>query len=101
MPQTLIPPAGYIVLLDSGPYSTAIGTTRRDTVDGPFQRARVVLHDQLTHRPMRETWSSAATGEWQFHNLRAGTFYAVTVDPLGLKNGDIVTDIVLPAPPAP
>lgn len=85
----------------SGVHSTAVGTIRRDTVVGPFQRARVVLHDQAAHIAMREVWSDAATGQWQFHNLRAGTYYATTIDPLGLKNGDIVTDIVVPAPPAP
>lgn len=86
---------------DGGPYSTAVGTIRRDTTDGPFQRALVVLHDQPSHRVVRTMWSDAATGQWQFHNLRAGTYYAITIDPLGLKNGDIVTDIVVPAPPAP
>ena len=82
----------------SGPHMTGIGTTRRDTEDGPFQRAKVVLHDQASHRAVREVWSDAVTGQWQFHNLRAGTYYAITIDPLGLKNGDIVTHIVVPTP---
>jgi hypothetical protein len=84
--------------VNGGPHSTPVGTTRRDTVDGPFQHARVVLHDQFSHQPLRGVWSSAVTGQWQFNNLRAGTYYAITIDPLGLKNGDIVTDIVVPTP---
>ena len=93
--------AQRIDLYNGGPHSTPVGTVRRDTVEGPLQRALVVLHDQPTRRPVREMWSDATTGQWQFHGLRAGTFYAATFDPLGLKNGDIVTDIVVPAPPAP
>lgn len=85
----------------SGPHSTPVGSVRRDSEDGPFQRACVVLHDQASHMPMREMWSDATTGQWQFHNLRSGTYYATTIDPLGLKNGDIVTGIVVPAPPEP
>lgn len=85
-------------VVDSGPHSTGIGTTRRDTDDGPFQRARVVLHDQPTHRPVREMFSDAVTGQWQFHYLRPGIYYAIAIDPLGLKNGDIVTHIVVPTP---
>lgn len=95
------PASQQVALYDGGPHSTPVGTVRRDTEEGPFQRALVVLHDQPTRRPVREMWSDAATGQWQFHNLRAGTYYAITVDPLGLKNGDIVTSIVVPAPPAP
>jgi hypothetical protein len=82
----------------SGPYSTAIGTTRRDSDTGPFQRAKVVLHVQASHRPARELWSDTETGEYQFQYIAAGTYYAITIDPLGLKNGDIITDIVVPTP---
>lgn len=94
-------PAGLALSpFDYGPHSTAVGTVRRDSITGPLQRARVVLHDQLAYRPVREMWSDAVTGQWQFHTLRAGTYYAITFDPMRLKNGDIVTDIVVPAPPS-
>lgn len=84
--------------LDYGVHSTAVGTTRRDTDTGPFQRANVVLFDQARMLAIREMWSDAATGQWQFHNLRAGKFFVISPDPLGLKNGEIVTDIVVPTP---
>jgi hypothetical protein len=83
---------------DYGVHSTAVGTTRRNTVDGPFQRANVVLFDQSRMLAIREMWSDETTGQWQFHNLRAGVFFVVSPDPLGLKNGEIVTDIVVPTP---
>lgn len=86
------------VPFDYGVHSTAIGTTRRDTDTGPFQRANVVLFDQSRMLAIREMWSDSTTGQWQFHNLRPGKFFVVSPDPLGLKNGEIVTDIVVPAP---
>jgi len=82
----------------TGPHSLPVGTTRRDSAEGPFQRARVVLHEQTSCRPARETWSDAQTGEYQFHGVAPGVYYVVTVDPLRLKNGDVATDIGVPAP---
>lgn len=98
MAQTLIPPAGYILLLDAGPYS-ATGTTKNTgTPSNTPVRRRVRLHDQPTGRALREVWSDASTGSYTFTNLRAGVFYVMTLDHTGAYNGEITTDIVVPAP---
>jgi hypothetical protein len=82
-----------------GPHATNTGTTTLLTIDGTPVRRRVRLHDQPTGRIVRETWSDAATGQWRFENIRAGTYYAVAFDHTGAYSGVVETDIVVPTPP--
>ena len=88
----------YTKLQDFGPYSTDIGTTTLLTAEGAPVRRRVRLHDQATGLAIRETWSDAITGQWQFQNIRAGTYYAVAFDHTGAYSGVVETDIVVPTP---
>jgi hypothetical protein len=82
----------------SGTYNIS-GTVKVEAgaVDTPVYR-RVRLHDQPTGRLLREVWSAAGTGAWTFEGIRAGVFFVMTRDHTGVYNGEIVTDIVVPAP---
>lgn len=81
-----------------GSHSTPVGTTKRTgTPDAPT-RVRVALFDQPSGRMLREMWSDETTGAYQFHQLRAGTYFVVTFDHTGAYNGETTTDIVVPAP---
>lgn len=83
----------------SGPYSTPAGTTKNTgTPSNTPVRRRVRLHDQPSGRALREVWSDAATGAYTFANIRAGLFFVMTLDHTGVYNGEITTDIVVPAP---
>ena len=85
----------------NGPYSTPVGTTKNTgTPDVPVRR-RAHLHDQPTGRLMRVMWSDQVTGEHQFHGLREGVYFVAAFDHTGVYNGEIATDIVVPAPPTP
>lgn len=90
---------------DDGPYDTPLvdgqlpRTLNSGTPNTPVHR-RVRLHDQVTGKPLREVWSNPVTGAWQFTGIRAGTFFVVAFDHTGQYNGEIATDIVLPAPGA-
>lgn len=92
--------AAVHVLGGMGPYSTAAGTTKNTGTPNAPVRRRVRLHDQATGRLLRETWSDAETGAYQFANLPAGTYYVTSFDHTGTYNGEIMTDVVLPAPGA-
>lgn len=82
---------------ENGPYSTAVGTTKNTgTPDAPVRR-RVRIFDQLNGRLQREMWSDAATGQYQFHGLRGSVYMVTAYDHTGLYNGEIMTDVVLPA----
>jgi hypothetical protein len=82
----------------SGTLSTPAGSTANIGSPNSPVRRRVRLHDQPTGRLLRETWSAAGTGVFQFHYLRAGTFYVAAFDHTGQNNGVVTTDIVVPAP---
>lgn len=41
---------------------------------------RVRLHERLTGRPVRETWSRPADGFYEFTKIRAGIYYVVAFD---------------------
>lgn len=87
--------------INGGPYSTTIGSTKNiGTPTNTPVRRRVRLHDQPTGRLVGETWSDPATGAYQFVGLREGVFYAVAFDHTGQYNGQVMTDVVLPAPGA-
>ena len=92
---------GALFLVDpvnSGPYSTPLAQTTLLTETGTPVRRRVRLHDQPTGRVVREMWSDPVSGNYQFVGLRAGTYYITAFDHTGLYNGEVVTDVVLPAP---
>jgi hypothetical protein len=76
-----------------------VGTTKviGDPTNLPVRR-RVRLHDQRSGRVVREVWSNAATGEYAFSNLRAGTYYVTAFDHTGAYNGVIETDLVPEVP---
>lgn len=86
----------------SGPYSTPAGTTKNigSPADLPVRRL-VRLHDQPTGRLLRDLWSDPVTGAYQFDYLRAGRFFVIAFDHTGQYNGEVVTGISLPTPPAP
>lgn len=90
--------AAVHVLGGMGHYSTAAGTTKKTGTPNVLVRRRVRLHDQPTGRLLREVWSDAATGAYQFTSLPAGTYYVTAFDHTGEYNGEIMTDVVLPTP---
>lgn len=82
-----------------GPYSTPVGTTKNivNPTDLPVRR-RVRLHDQATGLLLREVWSDATTGQYQFHGLRAGAYFVIAFDHTGQYGAQVEADIVLPVP---
>jgi len=87
----------HINPFDYGTYSTPLPATTKNigTPNAPVRR-RVCLYDQLTGRILRELWSNALTGEYQFKALRVGTFFIISFDHTGTYNGEVVTGIKLP-----
>ena len=86
--------------IENGPHSTPVGTTSKIGVPtntpGSF---RVHIHDQFTGRLQRVAWSTpSTTGQYQFHGLRASTYYVAAFDHTNTYGGVIETDIVLPVP---
>jgi hypothetical protein len=79
---------------DAGAYRIA-GTTKNEAgaVDTPVRR-RVRLHEQLTGRPVADTWSDATTGAYEFSALALGTYYVTAFDHTGQFAGVIETDVV-------
>ena len=84
----------------TGPYSTPLPASTKNIgspADLPVRR-RVRLHDQATGLLLREMWSDAATGQYQFHGLPAGAYFVIAFDHTGQYNGEVVTGITLPTP---
>lgn len=81
----------------AGPHEL-VGTTSNTGSPNTFVRRRVRLHDQATGELLREVWSNAADGSYAFAGLPSGTFYVLALDHTGTYNGEITTDIVVPAP---
>jgi uncharacterized surface anchored protein len=90
--------AGRFDSADGGSHSTPLAQTTLLTETGTPVRRRVRLHDQTTGRVVREMWSDPVTGDYQFVGLRAGTYYITAFDHTGAYNGEVITDVVLPAP---
>ncbi|OGB19436.1 MAG: hypothetical protein A2W72_24275 [Burkholderiales bacterium RIFCSPLOWO2_12_67_14] len=86
--------------IENGAYSTPVGSTSKiGTPSNTLGSYRVHIHDQFTGRLQRVGWSTpATTGQWQFHGLRASTYYVAAFDHTGQYGGVIETDIVLPTP---
>ena len=73
---------------DGGNYRV-VGTTEVEgSPDTPVFR-KVVLHDQLSGRVVRATWSHPVTGVYAFERIRLGVFYIVSFDHTGLHRGVI------------
>ena len=86
--------------IENGPYSTPVGSTSKiGTPTNTPGSYRVHIHDQFTGRLQRVVWSTpSTTGQYQFHGLRASTYYVAAFDHTGAYGGVIETDIVLPVP---
>jgi len=70
------------------------GTTRNTGTPPTPVRRRVRLHRQTDGLMMAEVWSDAATGEYVFSLIAAGTYYVTAFDHTGLFGGVIETDVV-------
>ncbi len=70
------------------------GTTRNTGTPPTPVRRRVRLHRQSDGLLVKETWSAAATGEYVFDFVAAGTYYVTAFDHTGLYGGVIETDVV-------
>lgn len=84
--------AAHIDLNDGGPYRIT-GTV---TELGAVGMYRVRLHDQLTGRCIRETWS-AADGSYSFTNLNAKQKYVVAFDHTTPLQSAAIQDKVVPS----
>ena len=83
--------------LDSGSYRIT-GTTKNKAMpsDIPVAR-RVRLHEQISGRLVRETWSDATTGAYSFTGLRLTAYYVVSFDHTGTFGG-VIADNLTPEP---
>ena len=73
---------------DGGNYRV-VGTTEVEgSPDTPVFR-KVVLHDQLSGRVVRATWSHPVTGVYAFERIRLGVYYIVSFHHTGLHRGVI------------
>ena len=79
---------------DGGVYRVAATVKIKGTPNTPVAR-RVVLHDQLSGRVVRSTWSDAATGAYAFERIRRGPFYVAAFDHTGDKRAEIVDNLTL------
>lgn len=92
----------YLSPMWSGPYQTPVGTLKNTGTPSNLPvRRRVRLHHQPTGAVVREAWSDAQTGAYQFSRLPAGTYYVVAFDHTLQYSGVTETDVVLPVPPTP
>lgn len=73
--------------VDGGPFDISGTVKISGTPDVPAAR-RVRLHDRLSGRPVRETWSSV-DGAYSFPKMRPGSWYVIGFDHLGNYNAVI------------
>ena len=74
-----LPPIARYDTIDGGD-KTISGTVY---LKGPPQvvaARRVRLHERLTGRPVRETWSRPADGYYEFTKIKASIYYVVAFD---------------------
>lgn len=76
---------------DGGKFKIVGTVKEKGTPSVPVYR-RVVLHDQLTGRMLRVTWSNPVTGAYQFLNIRAGLYYVVTFDHTATAYRAVIAD---------
>lgn len=77
---------------DAGDLRIAGTTKNTGTPELPVRR-RVRLHEQITGRPVADTWSDAATGAYAFNNIGPGIYYVTGFDHTGQFSGVIETDV--------
>lgn len=75
---------------DGGPYQIVSTVAIDSTPDIPVRR-KVRLICTRSGRLVRETWSDAATGVYQFRNIRRGPWTIITHDYTGTYNA-VVAD---------
>ena len=82
---------------DGGAYRIT-GTTKNKATpsDIPVAR-RVRLHEQISGRIVRETWSDATTGAYSFTGIRLTTYYVVSFDHTNTFGG-VIADNLTPEP---
>lgn len=80
-----------------GPERLTGTTSKVGSPNVPVRRS-VRLHDQASGFALRQTWSDAVTGAYEFVGIRAGTYYVASFDHTRFHNGEITTDIVVPVP---
>jgi hypothetical protein len=83
---------------DSG-LGTIAGTAKNiaTPANAPVFR-RIRLHEQVTGRFVRETWSDATTGAYSFTGLRLTSYYIVGFDHTNTYGGVIETDVTPEVP---
>ena len=74
-----------------------VGTTKNTGTPPAPVRRRVRLHEQISGRIVRETWSDATTGAYSFTGLRLTTYYVVGFDHTGAFGG-VIADNLTPEP---
>lgn len=79
-------------LWNFGDYRITGTTKNTGTPEEPVRR-RVRLHDQATGAVLREVWSDATTGAYDFDRIRMGVFYVTAFDHTGQFSGVIETDV--------
>lgn len=77
---------------DRGAYRIADVVVIQGAPDIPVSR-RVLLHDQLSGRVLRSTWSDPVTGAYSFERIRMGRFYVVAFDHTGDKRAVIADNL--------
>lgn len=77
---------------DSGAYEIRGSVKNIGSPNTPVFR-RLRLHEQISSRFIRETWSDSVTGAYLFDNLRLTTYYVVSFDHTGTYNGVIKSDV--------
>jgi hypothetical protein len=95
-PKLQIHPGSMLLLRDVlfGGSQRLYGTVRNTGTPNTPVRRRVRLHDQLTGYVVREVWSHAETGAYEFAGVKAGTYYITSFDHTGQYNGEIATDLL-------
>ena len=81
---------------DSGPYRIA-GTVAIDGTTPTPVRRRVRLFVKSNGRVIRETWSNAGTGAFEFPGLEMQPYIVMTEDYTAFYNA-VVADLVTPVP---
>jgi len=84
----------------TGPFATPNGTTKVTGSPAVPVRRKVRLYSQHNGRLVQEMWSDPTSGQYGFKALRAGAYFVVAFDHTQQYNGEIMTDVVLPAPGA-
>lgn len=77
--------------IDSGSHQV-VGTVKVTPATPAYRK--VTLFDSVSRLLIREVWSDPVTGAYAFHNIRAGTFFVVSVDHTNTHNAVIADRLV-------